>query len=277
MTVSTSTELSGADQAQLPIFRALLAVQAVAGVVFGLIPLLAPAQFASITGYSGDDELIYRLAGAATAGYLVAALLALTWRCSWRDLRIPLVATLTFTAAAALGSLVSLIGGDRHWAVVVVLLAATVFAVLAAYWLRRDEGPPVPAGKPLEPVVKGIIALATISAGVFGLLPLIAPGPFASLFGLLGTDIWIYRMAGAACLGYAIGGILELQANDLGRIRVQNAAAIAFNIGGASAAWLAILVTGHGGLLAPVIAAAATTFSILLIWIQRSIRAASRG
>jgi hypothetical protein len=89
MAVSTSTERSDGDQAQLPTFRALLGVQALAGVVFGLIPLLAPAQFASITGYTGDDELVYRLAGAATAGYLVAALLALTWRCSWRDLRIP--------------------------------------------------------------------------------------------------------------------------------------------------------------------------------------------
>ncbi len=266
----SSTEHSAGDQAQLPIFRALLGVQVLAGFVFGVIPLLAPAQAASFVGYTGDDQLVYRLAGAATAGYLVAALAALAWRSSWRDLRIPIIGTLTFTTAAALGSLVSLVGGDRHWVVVVVLLAAGSFAVLAGYWLRRDQGVSIPAGMPTDPVIKAILALATLSAGVFGLMPLLAPGPFASLFGLVGTDVWIFRMAGAACLGYATAGILEIRAEGLRRIRVQNLAAIGFNVGGAASAWLAIIATGHGGLLAPVIAAAATTFAVLLIWLQRS-------
>jgi hypothetical protein len=258
------------DQARLPVFRVLLVVQGLASVVFGVIPLLVPQTFASITGYSGDDELVYRLAGAATAGYLVSAIAALTWRSAWLDVRIALIGTLTFTTAAALACLVTVIGGDGHWVVIVVLLAAAAFAAIAAYWLRRDQGEPAPAGEPIAPVVKVILGLATLSAGVFGLMPLLAPGAFASLFGLVGTDVWIYRMAGAACLGYATAGILEIRASGLRRIAVQNLAAIAFNGAGAASAWLAILVTGHGGLLAPVIAAAATTFAVLLVWIQRS-------
>jgi hypothetical protein len=260
------------DQTRLPVFRLLLVVQGLASTVFGVVPLLLPRTFASVTGYSGDDEFVYRLAGAATAGYLVAAIAALTWRSAWQDVRIALVGTLTFTTAATLACLVTLVGGDSHWVVIVVLLAAGAFAAIAAYWLRRDAGEPVPAGAPITPTMKVILGLATLSAGVFGILPLVAPTAFASLFGLVGTDAWIFRMAGAACLGYATAGILEIRAAGLRRIAVQNLAAITFNVAGAASAWLALLATGHGGLLAPVIAAAATTFSVLLIWIQRSAR-----
>src|SRR5215217_5612351 len=176
------------DQGRLPAFRLLLGVQAVATIVFGLVPLLLPEVFASVTGYSGHDRLVYRLAGAATTGYLVAALAALVWRTEWVNLRIPMVATFTFTVAAAIASLVTLIGGDQRWVVMVVLLAATAFALIAAYWLRRDEGPEAPAGEPVTATFRAIVALATLSAATFGLLPLLVPGVFADLFGLSGTD-----------------------------------------------------------------------------------------
>ena len=127
------------DQARLPVFRLLLVVQGLASFVFGVVPLLLPRTFASVTGYSGDDEFVYRLAGAATTGYLVTAIAALAWRSAWLDVRIALIGTLTFTTAAALACLVTVIGGDSHW-VVIVVLAAAAFAVIAAYWLRRDAG-----------------------------------------------------------------------------------------------------------------------------------------
>src|SRR4051794_31782618 len=93
-----------------------------------------------------------------------------------------------------------------------------------------------------------VIALATLSAAVFGILPLVASGTFASLFRLTGTDAWIFRMAGAACLGYATAGVLELRAPGYRPIAVQNLAAITFNALGAVASWLAI-ASGTGGLL----------------------------
>jgi hypothetical protein len=222
---------------------------------------LLPEVFASVTGYSGDDPLVYRLAGAATTGYLVAALAALAWRSNWVSLRIPMVATFTFTVAAAVASVVTLVGGDGHWVVVVVLLAATAFALIAGYWLRRDEGPEVPAGEPLTPAFRAVVALATLSAATFGLLPLVMPAQFASLFGLAGTDAWIFRMAGAACFGYATAGVLSLRAAGFERFRVQNVAAITFNGTAAAAAWVGV-VKAEGGWLAPVVALAATVFTV---------------
>jgi hypothetical protein len=105
-----------------------------------------------------------------------------------------------------------------------------------------------------------------LSAGVFGLLPLIIPVTFASLFGLVGTDVWIFRMAGSACLGYAAAGLFELRAPGYGPIAVQNLAAIAFNAFAAVSSWLA-LASGSGGLLAPIVALAATFFTLALGWL----------
>lgn len=266
-----ASDRTGTDQAELPSFRLLLGVQVLATAVFGLVPLLLPTVFADITGYTGDDTIVYRLAGAATTGYLVAAIVALASRTPWADLRIPMVATFTFTSIAALASLGTILAGDRHWVVIVVLLAATVFAVLAAYWLRRDEGPAAPVGQPLPTVFKVVVGLATLSAGVFGLMPLLAPGPFTSLFGLVGTDTWIFRMAGAACFGYATAGVLSLRAEGYERFAVQNMAAIAFNALAAVSAWKAV-VGGDGGWLAPIVGLAATFFAISLTWLAIRMR-----
>ena len=161
-----------------------------------------------------------------------------------------MAATLTFTAAAAVSCLITSSAATAHWVVFVVLLAAAAFAVLAGYWLRRDQGTPVVAGPGLDQASRVIIGLATLSAGVFGLLPLIAPVTFASVFGLVGTDIWIYRMAGSACFGYAVAGVLELRAPGYPSIAVQNLAAIAFNAFAAVASWLSV-ASGTGGILAP--------------------------
>lgn len=48
------------DQARLPVFRLLLVVQGLAAIAFAVVPLLLPATFASITGYSGRYEAFLR-------------------------------------------------------------------------------------------------------------------------------------------------------------------------------------------------------------------------
>ena len=83
----------GRDQAHLPAFKATLVGQAAAGLVFGLAPLLIQGAYASALGFSGDDVLVYRLGGAATTGYFVAALIALVRPTDWVQLRIPAIAT----------------------------------------------------------------------------------------------------------------------------------------------------------------------------------------
>src|SRR5436309_1346476 len=88
------------DQAFLPAFKATLIGQAAAGLVFGFAPILAQTAYASALGFNGDDALVYRLGGAATTGYFIAAVVALAWRAGWAQIRIPAIATLTFTIGA---------------------------------------------------------------------------------------------------------------------------------------------------------------------------------
>jgi hypothetical protein len=249
------------DQATRPVFRLLLVVQALATTVFGLVPLLVPKLFTDVTGYTGDDELITRFAGAATTGYFVAAVVALRWQAPWRELRLPLIATFTFTLVAAVACALTLLEGDTRWVVFVVLAAGAVFAALAAYWLRADEGPEAAPGPRLSGGWLVLIGIATLAATAFGLAGVIAPAALAPIGGLEGTDIWIYRMSGAACLGYAPAGLLSVRLADYRPIRVQNLAAIAFNATAAVAAWAAT-IGGTGGIVAPVVAVAASLFAI---------------
>lgn len=256
------------DQARTRPFRATLVAQAVAGLVFGVVPLVVPAAVVSLLGFSGDDPLIYRLGDAATTGYFVAPALAIAWGAGWHQIRIPAIATLTYTIGAFAASAYELATGVTQPIVPFVVVAGAVFSVITAYWLRRDEGSAFDSGRRLDTPARVILGLATLSAATFGLLPLIAPGTFASLFGLAGTDTWVFRLAGAGCLGYATAGIASLFAPGYRAMRIQNIAAIAFNALAAISAWL-VFADGAGGLLAPVVGVAASFFTVALIWIDR--------
>jgi hypothetical protein len=267
--MTTAMAATGGDQAFTLPFRVTLIAQAAAGLVFGLAPLLATATYASTLGFSGDDVLVYRLGGAATTGYFVAPVVALAWRAGWRQIRNPAIATLTFTIGAFVASAWELLAGATQPVVPFVVAAGAAFTVIAAWWLRRDEAPEIDPGRPLSTTARAILALATLSAGTFGVLPLLAPDPFTSLFGLVGTDTWAFRLAGAGCLGYATAGIASLMAPGYRLMRIQNMAAITFNALGAISAWLAV-AAGDGGWLAPVVAAAASFFTVALVWVDRT-------
>ncbi len=267
--MSAPTTAINRDQAFTLPFKLTLVAQAMAGLVFGLAPLLLTAAYASALGFTGDDVLVYRLGGAATTGYFVAPVIALAWRAGWRQIRIPAIATLTFTIGAFGASAWELVGGGTQPVIPLVVAAGAVFTAIAAWWLRRDEVPDTDAGRALGTPARAVLALATLSAGTFGLLPLLAPDPFVSLFGLVGTDTWVFRLAGAGCLGYATAGIASLLAPGYRSMRIQNMAAITFNALGAVSAWLALLA-GDGGWLAPVVAAAASCFTVALIWVDRT-------
>ncbi len=257
------------DQAHSLAFKLTLAAQAAAGLVFGLAPLLATAAYESALGFSGNAPLVFRLGGAATMGYFVAPMLALAWGASWRQIRIPAIATLTFTVAAFVASLWELARGASQPVIPFVILAGAAFSLIAAYWLWRDEAPPIDPGRPLQMPARLVIGLATLSAATFGLLPLVLPGPFATLFGVVCNDGWPFRIAAAGCLGYATAGIASLMAPGYGLIRIQNLAAVTFNALGAVSDLIAVF-GGGGGLLAPIVAMAATFFTIALIWVDRT-------
>ena len=150
------------------------------------------------------------------------------------------------------------------------IVAGAVFTLVAAYWLRRDEAPVADAGRPLTSPTRVVLGLAILSAATFGLLPFLLPGPFATVFGLAGTDLWVYRLAGAACFGYATAGVASLLARGYRLWRLQNFGAITFNALAAITALIA-LANGSGGWLAPVVAAAASFFTVALAWTDREL------
>jgi hypothetical protein len=59
------------------------------------------------------------------------------------------------------------------------------------------------------------------------------------VIGLSGVDAWVFRLAGAGCLGYATAGIACLMAPGYRLMRIQNVAAITFNLLGAIRSWIA--------------------------------------
>ena len=260
------------DQATLPIFRILLVVQVLAAGFFGLLPFLLPDTFASGAGFVGDEPFIYRLAGAATLGYAAVALIG-SVRPAWYRLRIPLLATLTFNAAAVIGALLSLASGEMQFVVFFVAIAAFAFTVLAGYWLARNQGLPDPAPEPVEPWFRVVIAVATLAATFFGLAPLVAAGEFASLAGFSTNDQFIYHLAGAATLGYAVAGVASLLARSRAQIGLQVRAATVFN-GLSAVAAVIYLINGGRAPVAWLILVAATAFTaVFVLWMAGAGRA----
>lgn len=239
------------------IFRPLLWLLILAGGLFGLAAFIAPATFADLTGFAGTDLFTYRLAGAATFAYAVG--LAAGTRASWVELRIPIASTLAFNAASIVACLVALNGGGAQPIVFVILLASAVFT--AGTW-QLVRVPP-DAGKAraeLErPIAGWLVALYVIgvaAAAVFGLGPLLLGGQFGVLVGASGDDAFVYRQAGAATLGAAVGGILVLRSRRWSATRLPTLMAVTFNglsliaaiveiiRGGPPVAWLILAAAG---------------------------------
>ena len=59
-----------------------------------------------------------------------------------------------------------------------------------------------------------LLLLPTAGGLVFGLFPLLLGGAFGSILGFPGNDSFVYRLAGAATLGYAVALILGLRQGE---------------------------------------------------------------
>ena len=93
----------------------------------------------------------------------------------------------------------------------------------------------------LTPQEKLLLAVPLLGGLVFGFLPLLAPGLLARLAGAAGNDPFIYRLAGAATLGYALALILALRQDAWLPVRIVVIATLTFNLGSLYAIALAIL------------------------------------
>ena len=214
------------------IFRPVLWLLILSDAFFGLAATIAPATFASLVGFAGTDLFTYRLAGAATFAYAIG--LVAGTRASWVELRIPIASALTFNAASIVACLVAINGGGAPPIVFAVLLAAIAFT--AGTWLLLNQPPLRAAGKAraeLErPIADWLVVLyvvGVVTAAVFGLAPILLGGQFGVLVGASGDDAFVYRMAGAATLGAAVGGILVLQSRRWSATRLPTLMAVTFN------------------------------------------------
>ena len=117
--------------------------------------------------------------------------------------------------------------------------------MLAAYWLNRDEGARGEPRERLEPGFRLTIAAGVVAAGLVGRHPAApAANVFTDLFGLSRADLVIVRLAGAATLGYATGGLFSILADDWRAARIQTVAAIAANVAAALASAIYIAQGG---------------------------------
>jgi hypothetical protein len=245
------------------IFRPLLALLIAAGAVFGLAPFLAPASFASLTGFQGTDVFVYRLAGAATFGYAVG--LAAGWRASWAELRVPIAATYVFNAASILACVLAIIGGEAQPVVYLILVASIIFTAGTGVLLRR---PPLGASgaerpeldHPMATWLVALFAIGVAAAAVFGLGSLVLGGSFGTIVGATGNDAFVYRQAGAATLGAAVGGVMVLMSRRWTAARLPALMALTFN--GLSVIAAALQITSAGTPVSYLILAAAGVTTI---------------
>ncbi len=206
--------------------RWLLAIPLAGGTVFGLLPFLIPAQFATFTGYAGDDPYITRLAGAATLGYAVALVLGIRDG-RWSALRAVVVATLTFNLVSIAACAIEILAG-RATPVVYLITVADVLIIAATWTLLQRHGATPEGPRDVSAYVVWLTVLGTIAAAAFGLTPQL-PKISGPLAGYHGTDEFLYREAGAATAGYALMGIWELRSLRWEELRLAHVMGLVFN------------------------------------------------
>ena len=239
----------------------------VGSLALGLPFYVFPRPFGRVVGLSGDDTFIYELGGAAMVGYAVALAVGVR-RGLWSPIRFVVLATYAFAGIAFLAGFVAIASNQINGLVVLVSLWAIVVARTVGQMVVAHRGE-VAGPRDVATWVAVVLALATLSATVFGLGPQLV-GPFASVMGYKGTDEYVYRLAGAACFGYAVMGIQELRSLHWDDMRFPNVMALVFN-GFALLASLFEILAGRTTLLVILVALAAGFFTaaIAVILLRR--------
>jgi hypothetical protein len=211
--------------------KLLLLVPTIAGLFFGLAPLLEAKLFAQVTGYVGADNdiFIYWLAGAATLGY--GQVLAAGLReGAWVGMRLLVVAVLAFNACSlfACEEEIRLGRASAHPIVYLILGSSVVFCLISGFVLSRHRG--APRGAPdTAHWVTIFLVIAVIGALATGLLALLLPEQFKPLFGLNAQDVFVYRQLGAATVGYGVMGVLQIRSHRWAEMRLSFIMAGIFN------------------------------------------------
>jgi hypothetical protein len=97
--------------------------------------LILGGAFGHALGYSGNDDFVYRQAGAATLGAAAGGLLVLRSR-RWASARIVAVMALTFNGLSVVAALLEIAGGGTPIAWLILAAATLVTVGMGAALLR---------------------------------------------------------------------------------------------------------------------------------------------
>jgi hypothetical protein len=105
-----------------------------------------------------------------------------------------------------------------------------------------------------------LLLLLIVAGTFFGIAPFVAPTQFATATGFAGTDVFTYRIAGAATFAYAVGLTAGYRAG-WSSLRIPIAATAVFNAASVAACLVAIMAGGAQPVVY-VILAASIVFSV---------------
>lgn len=113
---------------------------------------------------------------------------------------------------------------------------------------------------------RGLLLVPTIAGIVFGVLPFFMGGAFGRAVGYSGNDTFIYRLAGAATLGYGIAYVLGLRQTAWAPLRLVVIATLTFNVASIYACIAAIL-NGTANWFSYVITGASIIIIAITAWV----------
>lgn len=98
-------------------------------------------------------------------------------------------------------------------------------------------------GATVERIYRVLLALLIVAGWFFGLAPFLAPQQFADATGFKGTDVFVYRIAGAATFAYGVGLLLGWR-SSWAEMRIPLIATFVFNLCSIFACGAAIVAGG---------------------------------
>src|SRR5690348_6190982 len=122
-----------------------------------------------------------------------------------------------------------------------------------------------------------LLLLPTAGGLIFGALPLLLGGAFGAALGFPGNDSFVYRLAGAATLGYAVALILGLRQGDWAPLRLVVIGTLTFNLASIYAC-IVHLVAGDTNLFVYLIFGTSIAITGITLWLlSRHAREAQTG
>lgn len=121
-------------------------------------------------------------------------------------------------------------------------------------------------GTKLNNLERILLLLPTAGGLVFGLFPLLLGGVFGTALGFPGNDSYIYRLGGAATLGYAVALIMGLRQGDWAPLRLVVIGTLTFNLASIYAC-VAQLMAGDTNIMVYLILGTSIAIAAITLWL----------